>query len=111
MKPYRRISMSVVFLVTTAQLYVAAAEQWKTPPTWYERIARQINPGNIDYGSIWEQRKQDFINQLRNPYFRYAFAVTVVAILLLTFLCALYIRHRRTLELLGDALGDIWRHD
>jgi chromosome segregation ATPase len=81
------------------------------PPTWYEKAAHQVNPGDNDFGSAWEQRKQDFINQLRNPYFRYGLAMTGAVVMLLVTQFALYVRYRRSLECAAQTIADIRRHD
>jgi hypothetical protein len=108
MKRYAFLLTLVLF--AGSQLYGQSAQQ-KKQPTWYEHAARQVNADDTDYGSTWEQRKQEFISQLRNPHFRYAVATSGVAVLLGVTLFALYVRHRRALGVLAQAIADIRRHD
>jgi len=84
-----------LLLLATSQMHGAGMQQRrKAPPAWYERAAGQINPDDKDCGSVWEQRKQDFINQLGNPYFRYGLGATGAVVMLGATLFALYVRHR-----------------
>jgi hypothetical protein len=107
----RYASLLMLVLLGGSQLYSQNAQQRQKQLTWYESVARQVNADDTDYGSIWEQRKQEFISQLRNSYFRYALATTGVAVLLGVMLFALYVRHRRTLEVMVQAIADVRRHD
>ena len=70
--------------------------------TWYEQLLRQINPADIDYGTLWEQRKQDFIHQLGNPYVQYGLVATVVVVLLLVVVVVQRLSHRRSLEIASE---------
>jgi hypothetical protein len=47
-----------------------ARKQTRQDETWYEQALRHLNPNNIDYGSMWEQRKQAILKRIGNPYFQ-----------------------------------------
>src|SRR5207249_6305059 len=80
-------------------------------PTWYENAARQVHPDNTDFGLSWEQRKQEFINQLRNPCFRFGLATTGASVLLIVTLSASYVKHRRVVEFAAESIADLQRHN
>jgi hypothetical protein len=58
----RWASILIVFIVTTFPVYSQAWQQTRKDYTWYEQALRHLNPNNIDYGSIWEQRKRAILN-------------------------------------------------
>lgn len=108
----RYASVLGLMLLATSQVYSLSLQQrLKQPPTWYERAARQINPTDKDFGSMWERRKQEFSDQLRNPYFRYGLGVTGVAMMLLVTQFALYARYRRVQEAAAKTIADVCQHD
>src|SRR6185295_8984739 len=100
-----------VFFVTTIPVYSQAPRQNPKPDTWYEQALRQINPNNIDFGSIWEQRKRAILHQIGNPYFQYGFATTTAAVVLLSLLCVQRVSHKRALDLAALSIADVLRHD
>src|SRR5687768_15170807 len=73
--------------------------QPSTAGTWYERILPRINPDDIDYGAMWEERKREFVSQLGNPYVQYSHLATVGALVLLTMTAAQRHSYRRELAL------------
>lgn len=79
--------------------------------TWYERARHSVNPDNIDFGSIWAQRKRAFMDQLGNPYFQFGLGATVTIVVLLIAIFTQHVSHRRALELAVDSITDIRRHD
>ncbi len=83
----------------------------KPPETWYERALRQINPANINFGELWEQRKRAMLNQIRNRYFRYSLATTLGIVVLLTLLSIQQVSHRRSLDHAARSIADVLRHD
>jgi hypothetical protein len=83
----------------------------KPPATWYERILQRINPDDVDYGAMWEERKQEFINQLGNPYLQYSLGATVGLVLLLTVAIAQRLSYRRALAIATQSITDALRHD
>ena len=103
--------LMTVILLATSEVYSQSVQQRGRQPTWYERAARQVNPDNTDFGSIWEQRKEKLIDQLRNPYFRYGLAMTGITVLSIVALVAFYLGHRRALELAAQSIADIRQHD
>jgi hypothetical protein len=90
----------------------AARPVYQRRDTWYEFLLKQFNPSNVDYGDWMEQRRQAFLNEsVRNPYFRYSTAVTIV-LLLLTVVCAKqWIDHRRSMWITAEMMADLYNHD
>jgi hypothetical protein len=109
MKRHALILVVVLFAVSPANS--ASAQQRRKQDTWYERALRQINPDDTDYGSILEQHKRGFIDQLRNPYVRYSFAATVAIVMLLLTVFAQYVSHHRAMGIAVQSIADIRRHD
>jgi len=109
--------MSRIGLALSISLLVGVQVQGQTPDrptapaTWYERILERINPEDVDYGAMWEQRKQEFINQLGNPYFQYSLAATVAVVLLSTVAIVQKLSYRRALNIAAHSLTDVLRHD
>ena len=101
----------IVFFVTTVPVYSQARKQTRKDNTWYEQALRHLNPKNIDYGSMWEQRKRALLNQIGNPYFQYSFAATAAVVVLLTLLCVQRVSHKRALEIAALSIADVLRHD
>jgi hypothetical protein len=100
-----------VLLLATSPVYSQASRQRPKHDTWYEQALRHINPKNIDFGSIWEQRKRAFIAQLGNRYFQYSFGATAAIVLLLTVTFVQHVSHKRALELAAQSIADVLRHD
>jgi hypothetical protein len=100
-----------VLLLTTAPGYSQASKPRPSRDTWYEQALRSVSPGNTDYGSIWEQRKQAFIGQLGNRYFQYGFGATVVVMLLLTVTIVQRVSYKRALDVAAQSIADVLRHD
>jgi hypothetical protein len=101
----------IVIIVTTGPVYSQARKQTRQPDTWYEQALRHLNPNNIDYGSIWEQRKQAILQQIGSPYFQYSFAATAAVVALLTLLCVQRMSHKRALGVAVLSIADVLRHD
>ena len=57
----------IVIIVTTGPVYSQARKQTRQDDTWYQQALRHLNPNNIDYGSMWNERKQAILQQIRNP--------------------------------------------
>jgi len=62
-----------VIVVSTFPAYGQVTKQTGNDTTWYEQALRHLNPNDIDYGSIWEQRKRAILDQVGSPYFQYSF--------------------------------------
>jgi hypothetical protein len=107
----RWASILIVFIVTTFPVYSQARKQTRKDDTWYEQALRHLNPNNIDYGSIWEQRKRAILNQIGTPYFEYSFAATAAVVVLLTLLCVQRMSHKRALNIAALSIADVLRHD
>ena len=101
----------IVMIVTTVPVYSQARKQTRQADTWYEQVLRHLNPNNIDYGSIWEQRKQAILQQIGNPYFQYSFAATAAVLVLLALLCVQRMSHKRALDVAVLSIADVLRHD
>jgi hypothetical protein len=104
-------------LALSFSLFVALQVQGETPDkpmspaTWYERILQRINPDGVDYGAMWEERKQEFIRQLSNPYLQYSLGATVGLVLLLTVAIAQRLSYRRAVAIATQSITDVVRHD
>ena len=107
----RRVVVLSFFLSTAFPVYGAASQQRPSHETWYERVLRQINPDDTDYGAIWEERKKAFADRLGSPYFQYCLATTVTILWLFIVLYAQHVSHRRKEDIAVDAIADVLRHD
>src|SRR5687767_7349181 len=103
--------VAFICLLQTGPVQSETRSQPSTPGTWYERILQRINPDDIDYGAMWEERKREFVNQLGNPYFQYSLIATVGALVLLTITVAQRLSYRRELSIATQSLTDALRHD
>jgi len=72
---------------------------------------RQINPDDTDWGAIWEQHKQEFVDKIGNPYFQYGLGSTAIIVWLFVVLFLQHVSHRRAQELAVQSMSDIRRHD
>jgi len=100
-----------VLLLASCPVYSQVSRQRPKHDTWYEQALRHINPENIDFGSIWEQHKREFIAQLGNRYFHYSFGATAAIVLLLTVMFVQHVSHKRALEVAAQSIADVLRHD
>ena len=108
----RRLGLTLSFsLFVAVQLQGETPDKPVSPATWYERILQRINPDDVDYGAMWEERKQEFINHFSNPYFQYSFGATVAVVLFLTVTIAQRLSYRRALDIAAHSLTDVLRHD
>jgi hypothetical protein len=106
-----RCAFVVCTLLLAASAYSQPSKQRPRHDTWYEQALRRINPDNTYFGSIWENRKQAFLNQLENRYFQYSFGATVAIVALLTMISLQRVSHNRALEIAVRSIADILRHD
>jgi hypothetical protein len=107
----RRLWIASFVLILTAGQAQGQACRPQQPATWYERLLQTINPEDVDYGAIWEQRKQEFINQLGNPYLQYSLGITIAVVLLLTVAIVQRLSHCRAMDLAAHSITDVLRHD
>ena len=91
-----------------------AAEQAEHPrqrrQTWYEFALSRLNPDNFDYGACMEERRRAFLEAtMKNQYFNYALATTLVSLFLLAACAKLWNDGRRkdwvTAEMMTDLLN------
>src|SRR2546425_3934490 len=101
----------MTFFVTTVGVYGQARQQSRKDGMWYEEALHSLNPNDINYGSIWEERKRAILHQMGNPYFEYSFAATAAVVVLLTLVCVQRMSRKRALELAALSIADILRHD
>jgi hypothetical protein len=106
-----RICFLVLFLATSYPLVAQTIQRRATAETWYERVLRQINPNDTDWGAIWEQHKRELLNQVGNRYFQYSLGATVAVVWLLGVLFAQHVSHRRMRKVAVQSMADIRRHD
>ena len=106
-----RVFLLSLFLWTALPLYSETPSRRPSSETWYERVLHQINPENIDYGAIWEERKKAFMDRIGSPYFQYCFAATVTIVWLFIVLFAQHVSQRRKDEIAVGAIADVLRHD
>jgi hypothetical protein len=107
----RRAWFLVLFLAVSYPLHSQTTQRRQTRETWYERALRQINPSDTDWGGIWEQHKQEFLNRLGNPYFQYSIGTTVAIVWLFVVLFVQHGSHRRAQEVAVQSIADVRRHD
>ena len=98
--------MFVALAATTPAYSQSSRPRPKPPETWYERALRQINPDNINFGEIWEQRKRAMLDQIRNHYFQYSLATTLGIVVLLTLLSIQQVSHKRSLDHAAQSIAD-----
>ena len=101
----------MTFFVTTVPVHSQARQQSRKSGTWYEEALHSLNPNDIDYGSLWEERKRAILHQIGNPYFQYGFAATAAVVVLLTLVCVQRVSRKRALDLAALSIADILRHD
>ena len=101
----------MTFFVTTVGVYGQARQQSRKDGTWYEQALHSLNPNDINYGSLWEERKRAILHQIGNPYFEYSFAGTAAVVVLLTLVCVQRVSRKRALDLAALSIADILRHD
>jgi hypothetical protein len=109
MKRYAFLLMT--FFVTTVGVYGQARQQSRRDGTWYEQALHSLNPNDIDYGSIWEERKRAILHQMGDPCFQYSVAATAAVVVLLTLVCVQRVSRTRALDLAALSIADILRHD
>jgi len=108
----RCMFLLVAFFVTTVPVYSRQArQQSRKDGMWYEEALHSLNPNDINYGSIWEERKRAILHQMGNPYFEYSFAATAAVVVLLTLVCVQRVSRKRALDLAALSIADILRHD
>ena len=101
----------MTFFVTTVPVYTQARQQSRRNTTWYEEALHSLNPNDINYGSLWEERKRAILHEIGNPYFQYGFAATAAVVVLLTLVCVQRVSRKRALDLAALSIADILRHD
>ena len=101
----------MTFFVTTVGVYGQDRQQSRKDGTWYEHALHSLNPNDINYGSLWEERKRAILHQIGNPYFEYSFAGTAAVVVLLTLVCVQRVSRKRALDLAALSIADILRHD
>jgi hypothetical protein len=107
----RRAWFLILFLATSYPLHAQTTQRRQTRETWYERVLRQTNPSDTDWGGIWEQQKQEFLNRVGNPYFQYSFGTTVAIVWLFVVLFVQHGSRRRAQEVAVQSIADVRRHD
>jgi hypothetical protein len=103
--------LCVALLVPALSYGKTSKTRPKLPETWYELALRRINPDNIDYGGIWEERKRAILDQFGNPYFQYSFASTAAIVILLAIFSVQRVSHKRALDHAAQSIADVLRHD
>ena len=103
--------LMVLIVVTTFPAIGQSQQETRKDNTWYEQALRHLNPNDIDYGSIWEQRKRAILDQIGNPHFQYSFVATVTVVVLLALLCLQRVSHKRALDIAALSIADVLRHD
>jgi hypothetical protein len=105
-----RLLLFILFVVLYPA-YGQTSQQRPKHETWYERVLRRLNPEDIDYGAIFEQRKQALLSRLRDGHFQLSAVSTAAAVCLLTIVWVQRISHRRALNIAVDSMADVLRHD
>jgi hypothetical protein len=101
----------IVIVVATFPSYGQSQKEIRKDKTWYEQALRHLNPNDIDYGSIWEQRKRTILDQVGNRYFQYSFVATAGIVVLFVLLCVQRMSHKRSLDIATLSIADVLRHD
>lgn len=103
--------------VDRRQLYSPSAASAASPlyqqrDTWYEFLLKQFNPGDIDYGSWLEKRRQAFLEaSVQNPYFKYSAGVTLALMLVALLVVKQRMDHRRSMWITAEMMTDLYNHD
>ncbi len=106
------VCLFALFLLTVCPTYSHGfAQRRPSPETWYERALRHVNRNDTDFGSIWEGRKRDFMDQVGNHYFRYSLAATGAIVVLLVGSFTQYRSHRRAFRRSARSIADFKWHD
>jgi hypothetical protein len=95
----------------TALPVAVAEQQGPSRETWYERVLRQINPDDTDYGKIWEEHKKAFMDRVGSPYFQFGLASLVTNLWLLLVVFVQHLSGRQKEDIAVDAIADAYRHD
>src|SRR5437879_4757033 len=107
----RREFLLALFVFLSLPLYSAAPQHQQSRESWYERVMREINPNDTDYGAIWEQRKRAFMGRIGSPCFQYGLAATVTIVWLFIIVFTQHASHRRAEEVAVESIADVLRHD
>ena len=89
----------IVFFVTTIPIHSQARRQSRKNGTWYEQALHSLNPNDIDYGSIWEERKRAILHQIGEPCFQYSVAATAALVVLFTLVCVQRVSRKPNIRL------------
>jgi len=79
--------------------------------TWYDQMLRRINPEDIDYGAVFEDRNRVLRSLLGGRCFQFSLASTVTAICLMMLLWLQHRSHKRAMHIAVDSIADVLRHD
>lgn len=107
----RHVFLFALCLLAAFPRYSASSQKLPLHDIWYERVLRQINRDDTDYGAIWEERKKAFMDRIGSPYFQYSLATTVTIVWLFIVLFAQHVSHRRAQEVAVESIADVLRHD
>lgn len=99
-----------------SQYSPSAAQQDEHPQqqrqTWYEFALSRINPSNVNYGAWMEERRRVFLEAtVKNPFFNYALALTIIAFLLMVTGAKLWNDGRRKDWITAEMMTDLLNQD
>ena len=82
------------------------------PQTWYEFALSRLNRNNVNYGGLMEERRRAFLEAtLKNPYFNYGLAVTLLTLFLMAACAKLLIDTKRKDWVTAEMMTDLMNHD
>ena len=99
-----------------AQYSPLAAEQGQhpreQPQTWYEFALSRLNPDNVNYGGLVEERRRAFLEAtVKNRYFNYGLTATLLTLFLMAACAKLLIDTRRKDWVTAEMMTDLMNHD
>jgi hypothetical protein len=99
-----------------AQYSPLAAEQGQhshqQPQTWYELALSRLNPDNVNYGAAMEERRRAFLQaSVKNRYFNYGLAMTILTLFLLA-ACVKFLNDGKRKDwVTAEMMTDLMNHD
>lgn len=80
--------------------------------TWYEFLLKQFNPHDVDYGALFEKRREALLAATaKEPYFWYSLSVTAGMLLMMAAYTKLYLDHCRSMRVTAEMMADVYSQD
>ena len=99
-----------------AQYSPLAAQQVQHPheqlQTWYEFALSRLNPDNVNYGALMEERRRTFLEAtVKNRYFNYGLTLTILTLFLMAACVKLLNDGKKKDWVTAEMMTDLMDHD